>query len=188
MHDRDLVVFSGYHPPTVRSLVSNRISASKPWAFWGERPGFHLPLWLGRQYRSLVFPQLADKRAAIWEIGRWAVEAYHRENGADRPYFNVPYCSRLDRYFAIDRSRAVRPPSRIVFSGSLIRRKGVDLLRPLFRRAEQLDIPILLHPAYPTTYEATKGYEMAAGLGLMFDTTIALTRIILAGSWTSIRS
>ncbi|HZN11702.1 MAG TPA: amidohydrolase family protein, partial [Blastocatellia bacterium] len=30
-------------------------------------------------------------------------------------------------------------------------------------------------------YEATKGYEMAAGLGLMFDTSIALCRIILAG-------
>jgi predicted TIM-barrel fold metal-dependent hydrolase len=53
--------------------------------------------------------------------------------------------------------------------------------RPLFARAEELDIPILLHPAYPTTFEATSGYQMAAGLGLMFDTTIALTRIILAG-------
>jgi len=53
--------------------------------------------------------------------------------------------------------------------------------RPLFRRAEELDVPILLHPAYPTTYQATKGYEIAAGLGLMFDTTIALARIILAG-------
>lgn len=53
--------------------------------------------------------------------------------------------------------------------------------RPLFRRAEELDLPVLLHPAYPTTYEATKGFEMTAGLGLMFDTTIALTRIILAG-------
>ena len=53
--------------------------------------------------------------------------------------------------------------------------------RPLFRRAEELNLPILLHPAYPTTYEATRGYEMAAGLGLMFDTSIALCRIILAG-------
>lgn len=53
--------------------------------------------------------------------------------------------------------------------------------RTLFARAVDLDIPVLLHPAYPMTYEATKGYEMAAGLGLMFDTTIALTRIILAG-------
>ena len=53
--------------------------------------------------------------------------------------------------------------------------------RPLFARAEELDIPVLLHPAYPTTFAATSGYQMAAGLGLMFDTTIALTRIILAG-------
>jgi predicted TIM-barrel fold metal-dependent hydrolase len=53
--------------------------------------------------------------------------------------------------------------------------------RPLFARAEELDIPVLLHPAYPTTYAATSGYHMAAGLGLMFDTSIALTRIILAG-------
>jgi predicted TIM-barrel fold metal-dependent hydrolase len=57
----------------------------------------------------------------------------------------------------------------------------LDEFRPLFRRAEELDLPILLHPAYPMTYEATKGYEMTAGLGLMFDTTIALSRMILAG-------
>ena len=53
--------------------------------------------------------------------------------------------------------------------------------RPLFRRAEEMDVPVLLHPAAPMTFEATKGYEMTAGLGLMFDTTIALARIILAG-------
>ena len=53
--------------------------------------------------------------------------------------------------------------------------------RPLFDVAEKRGLPILLHPAHPTTYEATKGYNMAAGLGLMFDTTIALTRLILAG-------
>ncbi|MEO7653345.1 MAG: amidohydrolase family protein, partial [Bryobacteraceae bacterium] len=53
--------------------------------------------------------------------------------------------------------------------------------RPLFAEAERRGLPVLLHPAYPMTYSATKGYEMAAGLGLMFDTTIALSRIILAG-------
>jgi predicted TIM-barrel fold metal-dependent hydrolase len=53
--------------------------------------------------------------------------------------------------------------------------------RPLFAEAERQRIPILLHPAYPTTFEATKGYEMAAGLGLMFDTTIALCRLIVGG-------
>jgi len=53
--------------------------------------------------------------------------------------------------------------------------------RPLFVEAEKRGLPVFLHPAVPTTFEATKGYNMAAGLGLMFDTTIALCRLILAG-------
>ena len=53
--------------------------------------------------------------------------------------------------------------------------------RPLFAHAEKMNIPILLHPAYPVTYDVTKAYSLTAGLGLMFDTTIALARIILSG-------
>ena len=52
---------------------------------------------------------------------------------------------------------------------------------PMFDQAQRMDLPVLLHPAYPMTFQATKGYEMATMLGLMFDTTIALGRIILAG-------
>jgi predicted TIM-barrel fold metal-dependent hydrolase len=52
---------------------------------------------------------------------------------------------------------------------------------PLFRRAVELDIPVLLHPPYPVTYEQTSGYTLTGGLGLMFDTTIALCRLILSG-------
>lgn len=53
--------------------------------------------------------------------------------------------------------------------------------RPLFAEAERRGIPLLLHPACPVTYQATQAYEMAAMLGLMFDTTIALCRLILSG-------
>ncbi len=42
-------------------------------------------------------------------------------------------------------------------------------------------LPLLLHPPYPMCYEQTKGYNLTGGLGLMFDTTIALARIILSG-------
>lgn len=52
----------------------------------------------------------------------------------------------------------------------------------LFAEAERLDIPVLLHPAHPVTFDQTQGRGMAAGLGLMFDTTIALARLILAGT------
>jgi len=53
--------------------------------------------------------------------------------------------------------------------------------RALFKWGEELDLPIVMHPAHPVTYEQTKDYEMTGGLGLMFDSTIALARIISAG-------
>lgn len=53
--------------------------------------------------------------------------------------------------------------------------------RWLFRTAEEQGLPILLHPPYPVCYEQTKGYNLTGGLGLMFDTTISLARIILSG-------
>ena len=56
-----------------------------------------------------------------------------------------------------------------------------DRYRPLFEHIQRLDVPVLLHPAYPVTYDATVGRNLVAGLGLMFDTTIALARLILSG-------
>lgn len=53
--------------------------------------------------------------------------------------------------------------------------------RPLFARAVELDLPVLLHPAKPVTIDAVKGYEMTSSLGNMFDDTIGLTRIIMSG-------
>lgn len=53
--------------------------------------------------------------------------------------------------------------------------------RPLFAEAERRGVPVLLHPACPVTYEQTKDYEMVAMLGLMFDTSIAMCRLILSG-------
>ena len=53
--------------------------------------------------------------------------------------------------------------------------------RPLYAEAERRGIPILLHPALPMTYSAVSDYQMVPMLGLMFDTTIALCRLILSG-------
>ncbi|NWG12031.1 MAG: amidohydrolase [Acidobacteria bacterium] len=53
--------------------------------------------------------------------------------------------------------------------------------RPLFARAVEYDIPVLLHPAKPVTSEIVKDYEMISSLGNMFDDTIALNRILLSG-------
>lgn len=53
--------------------------------------------------------------------------------------------------------------------------------RWLFARAEELNLPVLLHPAKPVTIEFVKGYEMTSSLGNMFENTIALTRLIMSG-------
>jgi predicted TIM-barrel fold metal-dependent hydrolase len=51
----------------------------------------------------------------------------------------------------------------------------------LYARAEELGIPILLHPAKPMTTEQVKGYELTSTLGNMFENTIAIARIIASG-------
>lgn len=51
----------------------------------------------------------------------------------------------------------------------------------LYARAEELGVPVLLHPAKPMTTEHVKGYELTSTLGNMFENTIALARIIASG-------
>jgi hypothetical protein len=51
----------------------------------------------------------------------------------------------------------------------------------LYARAEELGIPILLHPAKPMSTEQVKDYELTSTLGNMFENTIAIARIIASG-------
>lgn len=51
----------------------------------------------------------------------------------------------------------------------------------LYARAEELGVPILLHPAKPMTTDQVKGYELTSTLGNMFENTIALARVIASG-------
>ena len=51
----------------------------------------------------------------------------------------------------------------------------------LYARAEELGVPLLLHPSKPMTTEQVKGYELTSTLGNMFENTIALARIIASG-------
>jgi predicted TIM-barrel fold metal-dependent hydrolase len=53
--------------------------------------------------------------------------------------------------------------------------------RPLFARAVELDVPVLLHPAKPLTTEFVNAYELTSTLGNMFENTIALTRLLMSG-------
>jgi glycosyltransferase involved in cell wall biosynthesis len=128
----DFAVFNYYNHPVAETLIACRAETGKPWCFWGERPGLRRPGFASAWFRKWKLKALRRSHAPIWGIGQFAVEQYRREFGERRAYQNLPYFSNLDRF----RSERPRRSSRRVFlfAGSLIRRKGVDLVARAFAR------------------------------------------------------
>jgi glycosyltransferase involved in cell wall biosynthesis len=127
----DLVVFNYYLHPYAQELLSERATLKRPWCFWGERPGFRKPEWIGRIVRHWKLRWLHSSPASIWGIGRFAVDRYRSEFGARHKYFNLPYFSDLQR-FSNGEDNKGNSERVFLFSGSLTRRKGVDLLSRAF--------------------------------------------------------
>ena len=128
----DLVVFNYYLHANAERLIDDRVRGGGPWCFWGERPGFHKPVFIGRLVRKRKLATLHASPVPIWGIGKFAIEGYRKEFGNERDYFNLPYFSDLKRFEAIEREE--KRERVFLFSGSLIARKGVDLLASAFVR------------------------------------------------------
>ena len=128
----DLVVFNYYLHASAALLIKERAGHGGPWCFWGERPGFHQPAWAGRWLRKWKLSELHAAPAPIWGIGQFAIDGYRKEFGSDRAYFNLPYFSDLQRFNVSEREE--HQERVFLFSGSLIARKGVDLLAAAFVR------------------------------------------------------
>ena len=129
----DLVVFNYYRHANAERLIDERTRQGGPWCFWGERPGFHQPQWIGRLVRKWKLAKLHASPVPIWGIGKFGVDGYRKEFGTGREYFNLPYFSDLKRFETNGRLEEKR--ARVfLFSGSLIARKGVDLLASAFLR------------------------------------------------------
>jgi aminocarboxymuconate-semialdehyde decarboxylase len=52
---------------------------------------------------------------------------------------------------------------------------------PLFELLEELGAPIFIHPTSPRALEGIEEYRLTAILGFLFDTTVAVSRLIFAG-------
>ena len=131
--DADLVVFNYYRHAHAEELIEQRATHGGPWCFWGERPGLRQPAWAGRLLRKWKLSKLHASPVPIWGIGEFGVDGYRREFGARRSYFNLPYFSDLER-FQPQIARKESAVREFLFSGSLIERKGVDLLARAFVR------------------------------------------------------
>ena len=128
----DFAVFNYYNHPLAEKLIARRAETGKPWCFWGERPGLRQPRFASAWFRKWKLKALRRSHAPIWGIGQFAVEQYRQEFGVKRAYQNLPYFSDLDR-FALER-RSTGSELKFLFVGSLIRRKGVDLVARAFVR------------------------------------------------------
>ena len=68
-----------------------------------------------------------------------------------------------------------------VFSNVAGKTLDDECFLPFYEKVEQLDIPILLHPTKPLSYNAMKRYGLVGTVGYLFDTTLAIMEIVLGG-------
>jgi glycosyltransferase involved in cell wall biosynthesis len=130
-----VVIFGNYRDGFCNTQIRRRARTKKPWCFWGERPGFRGLEVLGKLYRRWRLAPLYSKKVPIWGMGSWAVKGYQSEFGGVREYCNIPYFSDLSRFRVAAENRSTHTATRrFLFSGSLIYRKGVDLLAEAFIR------------------------------------------------------
>ncbi|MDQ3011368.1 MAG: glycosyltransferase family 4 protein [Acidobacteriota bacterium] len=134
MLNADLAIFNYYAERSAIQFLNARAEDCKPWCYWGERPGFHKPTWMGRLLRRWKLARLHSTQAPIWGIGQFALDGYQSEFGQNREYYNLPYFSNLERFRTNGILRKTNGERVILFSGSLIHRKGVDLLARAFVR------------------------------------------------------
>ncbi len=52
---------------------------------------------------------------------------------------------------------------------------------PIYQRASELDVPILLHPTKPVCSDEFKNMASLIGVGFLFDTTLAIVRLVFSG-------
>ncbi|MBU7004378.1 MAG: amidohydrolase, partial [Theionarchaea archaeon] len=81
----------------------------------------------------------------------------------------------------IERVRKLKACGAVLYSH--IGGKPVDdaSFEPVYDRAEELEMPIVLHPTVPTWGEAVKDHSMITMMALQVDTSFALLRLILGG-------
>lgn len=129
----DLSVFGWYRHAVLRRLMVYCADNLRPWCYWGEAPGFRLRGSVGRFLRRIALRPLLRSDASIWCIGKWAMQRFRNEFQDGRRYVNVPYASNLAR-FAANFRQSGSSPRYVLYSGSLISRKGVDTLADAWLR------------------------------------------------------
>ena len=54
-------------------------------------------------------------------------------------------------------------------------------LWPIYERAEELGVVLMIHPSWPVMAKHLEGWTMAVNMGFLFDSSAAMMRVILSG-------
>ena len=68
-----------------------------------------------------------------------------------------------------------------VFSNVAGKTLDHESFQPFYEKMVKLDVPMLLHPTKPLMYSAMKKYGLLGSVGYLFDTTLAILKIVLGG-------
>ncbi|OQA24034.1 MAG: GDP-mannose-dependent alpha-(1-6)-phosphatidylinositol monomannoside mannosyltransferase [Verrucomicrobia bacterium ADurb.Bin345] len=150
----DLYILSGqYTSMTFLACACGLSLLRKPWVMWLEQPWpeSYRPAWAGRlssrsavagTLRRCFLKMLLRMARGVFCVGTVAMEAYRRMGAKDAKLHLLPYYCDLDRFARADPLESARIRARLgfldktvfLYSGALIKRKGVDLLLDAFQR------------------------------------------------------
>lgn len=132
----DVTILSDYSAPTTQVAMRYLSWRGMPWIFWGELPGLTQRGVLGNLVRSRLQAPIG-RAAAIAAIGNGAARAYEKLF-SHVPVSCIPYFCDLKPFIAAASERQSERragPMRILFSGQIIERKGIDILIRAFAKA-----------------------------------------------------
>ncbi len=152
--DADLTIVTGYYAPAMQLAMYMAALRRRPWVFWAEmaftrfseRPNIPSER-IGNMLRWAAMLSVRHLPSEIWAIGTRAQADYRRRVDASIPVRNLPYFADLDQFFVAGENRQPSPRVRFLFSGSLIERKGADVVCAAIARLSEANYDFEVHVA-----------------------------------------
>jgi glycosyltransferase involved in cell wall biosynthesis len=134
-HRPDVLVIGGYSYLAFQIAMGLALLRRIPFVLWSEVPRLAQGGRVAKLARRGLIAPVRGARA-ILAIGQRSEERW-KQLFPGKTTFNLPYCCRIDRYLAIDRSAQTHSAVTLLFSGQMIHRKGVDTLLQAFALASK---------------------------------------------------
>jgi aminocarboxymuconate-semialdehyde decarboxylase len=125
-----------------------------------------------------------DPPAAV-TLARAVNDAFAREAKARKRFAALATLPLNDAAAAVtELERAMKElslPGAMVFSNVNGTPLADPAYEPLWKKADELDAVIYIHPAHPASVQAMEEYWLTALVGFLFDTTLAAAHLVFAG-------